>query len=29
MRRWSYALDLGGNGKRNIFVEGSGQGKSR
>jgi hypothetical protein len=29
MRRRSYALDLGGDGKRNIFVGGSGQGKSR
>jgi hypothetical protein len=29
MRRRSYALDLGGDGKRNIFVGRSGQGKSR
>jgi hypothetical protein len=29
MRRRSYALDLGGYGKRNIFVGGTGQGKSR
>jgi hypothetical protein len=25
----SYAADLGGDGKRNIFVGGAGQGKSR
>jgi hypothetical protein len=29
MRRRSYALDLGGDGKRNIFGGGTGQGKSR